>query len=279
MYEIIFLAVLGIIWIFFAVVQDLKTREIANWLNFSLIIFALGFRFFYSLFIGEFGFFYQGIYGLGIFFIIGNLFYYGRIFAGGDAKLMIALGAVLPFKDNLYENLNFLLIFLAIFLFVGAIYSLIISLWFSFRNFKSFKKEFKKQLIKLKKYYLFGLFVAILLAFLGFVIEIFLIFGVLVFVFLNLYIYAKAVDESSMIRKIKTGNLTEGDWLYKNTKVGRKTIKASWEGLNKQEIGLLKKKYKEIKIRYGIPFSPVFLISFSILIWFFWNGELRNPFW
>jgi len=279
MYEIIFLAVLGIIWIFFAVVQDLKTREIANWLNFSLIIFALGFRFFYSLFIGEFGFFYQGIYGLGIFFIIGNLFYYGRIFAGGDAKLMIALGAVLPFKDNLYENLNFFLIFLAVFLFVGAIYSLIISLWFSFRNFKSFKKEFKKQLIKLKKYYLSGLFVAILLAFLGFVIEIFLIFGVLVFVFLNLYIYAKAVDESSMIRKIKTGKLTEGDWLYKNTKVGRKTIKTSWEGLSKKEIGLLKKKYKEIKIRYGIPFSPVFLISFLILLWFFWNGELRNPFW
>ena len=143
MYEIIFLAVLGIIWIFFAVVQDLKTREIANWLNFSLIIFALGFRFFYSLFIGEFGFFYQGIYGLGIFFIIGNLFYYGRIFAGGDAKLMIALGAVLPFKESFYENLNFFLIFLAVFLFVGAIYSLITSLWFSFRNFKSFKKHEK----------------------------------------------------------------------------------------------------------------------------------------
>ena len=279
MYEIIFLAVLGIIWIFFAVVQDLRTREIANWLNFSLIIFALGFRFFYSLFNMDFGFFYQGVYGLGIFFIIGNLFYFGRIFAGGDAKLMIALGAVLPFKESFYENLNFLLIFLAIFLFVGAIYSLITSLWFSFKNFKSFKKEFRKQLIKLKKYYLLGLSIAIILAFLGFVVEIFLGLGILVFVFLNLYIYAKAVDESSMVRNIKTRKLTEGDWLYKNTRVGRKTIKASWEGLNKSDIELLKKKYKEIKIRYGIPFSPVFLISFLILIWFFWNGELRNPFW
>ena len=279
MYEIIFLAILGSIWIFFAVVQDLRTREIANWLNFSLIIFALGFRFFYSLFNMDFGFFYQGVYGLGILFIIGNLFYYGRIFAGGDAKLMIALGAVLPFKESFYENLNFLLIFLAIFLFVGAIYSLITSLWFSFKNFKSFKKEFRKQLIKLKKYYLLGLSIAIILAFLGFVVEIFLGLGILVFVFLNLYIYAKAVDESSMVRKIKTGKLTEGDWLYKNTRVGRKTIKVSWEGLNKSDIKLLKKNYKEIKIRYGIPFSPVFLISFLILVWFFWNGGLRNPFW
>jgi len=279
MYEIIFLAILAIVWIFFAVVQDLRTREIANWLNFSLIIFALGFRFFYSLFNSDFSFFYQGIFGLVVFFIIGNLFYYGRIFAGGDAKLMIALGAVLPFYNNFYENFSFFLFFLMIFLFVGAIYTLIGSLWFSLINFKAFKKEFRKQLEKLKKYYFSGLLLAILLALLGFVNGIFLSLGALIFVFLNLYIYAKAVDESSMVRNVKTGKLTEGDWLYKNVKVGKKTIKASWEGLNKKEIALLKKKYKEIKIRYGIPFSPVFLISFLILIWTFWNGKLGNPFW
>jgi Flp pilus assembly protein protease CpaA len=278
MYEIIFLSALAIVWILFAVVQDLKTREIANWLNFSLIIFALGFRFFYSLFGGEFGFFYQGIYGLGVFFIIGNLFYYGRIFAGGDAKLMIALGAILPFHNNFYDNLNFFLIFLMIFLFVGAIYTLIGSLWFTLINFKSFKKEFRKQLMKFKKYYSLGISLAVLLALLGFMDEIFLSLGVLFFVFINLYIYAKAVDESSMIRNVGTGKLTEGDWLYKNTKVGKKTIKASWEGLKKQEIRLLKKYHKKIRIRYGIPFSPVFLISFLILIWF-WKIGLRNPFW
>jgi len=278
MYEIIFLSALAIVWILFAVVQDLKTREIANWLNFSLIIFALGFRFFYSLFGGEFGFFYQGIYGLGVFFIIGNLFYYGRIFAGGDAKLMIALGAILPFHNNFYDNLNFFLIFLMIFLFVGAIYTLIGSLWFTLINFKSFKKEIRKQLMKFKKYYSLGISLAVLLALLGFMDEIFLSLGVLFFVFINLYIYAKAVDESSMIRNVGTGKLTEGDWLYKNTKVGKKTIKASWEGLKKQEIRLLKKYHKKIRIRYGIPFSPVFLISFLILIWF-WKIGLRNPFW
>jgi len=59
MLEIIFLVLLGLIWIIFAVVQDIKKKEIANWLNFSLIIFALGFRFFYSLFENSgYGFFY-----------------------------------------------------------------------------------------------------------------------------------------------------------------------------------------------------------------------------
>ena len=132
--------------------------------------------------------------------------------------------------------------------------------------------------MKFKKYYSLGISLAVLLALLGFMDEIFLSLGVLFFVFINLYIYAKAVDESSMIRNVGTGKLTEGDWLYKNTKVGKKTIKASWEGLKKQEIRLLKKYHKKIRIRYGIPFSPVFLISFLILIWF-WKIGLRNPFW
>ena len=126
MYEVIFLISLALIWIIFAVVQDLKKREIADWLNFSLIIFALGFRFFYSWFSdGDWGFFYQGLIGLGIFIAVGYLFYYGRLFAGGDAKLMIALGAVLPLSYSFYTNLNIFMGFLIIFLFVGAVYGLI----------------------------------------------------------------------------------------------------------------------------------------------------------
>ena len=75
MFEEMFLVVLGLIWIVFAMVEDLKTREIFNWVNFSLIIFALGFRFFFSLFSGEgFQFFYQGLIGLGIFFVLGIYF-------------------------------------------------------------------------------------------------------------------------------------------------------------------------------------------------------------
>ena len=124
MYEMIFLWVLALIWIIFATVQDLKIREIANWLNFSLIIFALGFRFFYSLFaLDSFVFFYQGLIGLLIFFFIGNMLYYGRMFAGGDAKLMIALGAILPFSGNFLDNLKLFTLFLLIFLFIAAFYS------------------------------------------------------------------------------------------------------------------------------------------------------------
>ena len=137
MIEVIFLFLLGFIWMSFAVIQDLKTKEIANWLNFSLIIFAIGFRFFYSLFSGNgFEFFYQGLMGLGIFFLIGNLLYYGKMFAGGDAKLMIALGAVLPLSENFFLNLAFFLTFIMIFLLVGAGYSFLTTLVLSITNSK-----------------------------------------------------------------------------------------------------------------------------------------------
>lgn len=276
--EITFLIVLALIWIAFATFQDTRTREIANWLNFSLIIFALGFRFFYSLFSESFGFFYQGLIGLGIFFILANLLYYGRFFAGGDAKLMIALGAVLPFSGSFSVNLKIFATFFLIFLFVGAIYGIATSIYFSLRNFKKFRKEFNFQLRKNKKLICLVLFLGLVIMILGFLESMFFVLGVLVFILPYLYIYAKAVDEACMVKKIKTSQLTEGDWLYKNIKVGKKTIKASWDGLKKREIKQLRKKYKVILIRHGIPFSLVFLISFLILIYFLKTG-LWNSLW
>ena len=270
--------VLALVWIAFATFQDLRTREIANWLNFSLIIFALGFRFFYSLFSESFGFFYQGLIGLGIFFILGNLLYYGRFFAGGDAKLMIALGAILPFSESFSVNLKIFACFFFIFLFVGAIYGIAMSIYFSLRNFKKFKKEFGFQLRKNKKLTYPVLFLGLVLMIFGFSESIFFVLGILVFILPYLYIYAKAVDESCMVKKIRTSQLTEGDWLYKNMKIGKKTIKASWDGLKKREIKQLRKKYKIILIRYGIPFSSVFLISFLILI-YIWKTGLWNSLW
>src|SRR3972149_8007070 len=129
MIEIVFLFVLALIWILFALVQDMRTTEIANWLNISLVIFALGFRFFYSLFFSTgFDFFYQGLIGLAIFYVLGNLLYNARMFAGGDAKLFVSLGAVLPISGNFIQNISGFLFFLLAFFVIGAIYSIIASI-------------------------------------------------------------------------------------------------------------------------------------------------------
>jgi len=278
MIEIAFLSALTLIWICFAVIQDIRTKEIANWLNFSLIIFALGFRFFYSLFtLNNFSFFYQGLIGLGIFFVLGNIFYYGKLFAGGDAKLMIALGAVLPLTNNFSSNVRIFLFFLLIFFLVGAVYTLFTSLYIGLKKFKPLKREFKIHFSKNKKIVLLSLISAILLGLAGLVFYLSLIyFAIIIFILPYIYLYAKAVDESCMIKLIPPNDLREGDWLYKDVILKGKTIRANWEGLNKKEISLLVKSKKKVLIREGVPFSPVFLISFILLLVFYkwiltWN--------
>ncbi len=268
MIEVIILLAIALVWIIFATIQDLKSREIANWLNFSLIIFALGFRFFYSLFTGtgeDFSFFIQGLIGLGIFFALGNILYYSRMFAGGDAKLMIALGVILPLYNNTLDNLKFFLIFFLAFLISGSVYGIISILYFSLKNFKPFKKELAEQFKKKKKLVFLGMFFGVISMILGLFFNFFFAFGIMLFLTPYIYLYVTAVDEACMIKNVKTKNLTEGDWLYKDVKMGKRYIKSDWDGLEKKDIRELRKRYSKVKIKQGIPFSPVFLISYIII--------------
>ena len=281
MYEVIFLWALALVYIIFAVIQDFKTREIANWLTFSLIIFALGFRLFYSMFSNDgFQFLFSGLIGLGIFFVLGNLLYYVKFFAGGDAKLMISLGTILPIFPILSSNIQSFFDFFLIFLIAGFLYILGSSIYFGIKNFKQFKKEFARQLKKNKRLMFAVLSLSIIMEILGFLQPIFFIVGILIFFTSNLFLYTKSVDEACMVKKVKTKDLQEGDWLYSNVKIGKENIKAKWEGLSKKEIRELRKKVLQTKIRQGIPFCLVFLISFVVFVLMnIFNIRLWNPFW
>jgi prepilin signal peptidase PulO-like enzyme (type II secretory pathway) len=60
-------------------------------------------------------------------------------------------------------------------------------------------------------------------------------------------------------------------------KIGKKIIEPSWEGLTKEELKLIKKKLKIVKIRQGIPFVPVFFIAFLVLF-YLWKTGLWSSF-
>jgi Flp pilus assembly protein protease CpaA len=270
MFKEVFLIVLGLVWISFAVFEDLKKREIANWLNLSLIVFALGFRFFYSLFFGlengeGFMFLWQGLIGFGAFFLLGNIFYYSKLFAGGDANLMIALGAVLPFSLNIHENLSLGILFLLLFLLWGAIYGIIWSIYLGFKNRKNFKKDFLRRVRKSKKILYVCLLLGIVFLILSFLETSFIFLAIFVFILPYFWFLAKSLDDVSMVKLVKPGKLTVGDWLYKDVRVGKTLIKSNWNGLTEKDIKLLKKQKKLIKVRYGIPYAPVFFLAFLTL--------------
>lgn len=267
----LFLIVIAFIWVIVAVIQDFKRREVANWVNFSLIIFALTYRLFYSIFSSSWSFFIQGAIGFLIFLVLGNIFYYSRIFAGGDAKLFIALGSVLPFSLIFKENLQIFIVFIFAFMVLGGIYGLIYSFFMLFKNRKQFSKVFKVEVKKRKSLFLISIIFAVILLIVVLFLQIKTLFFLpLIFLFFPLmYIYAKALEECMSV-EVKTSNLTEGDWLYENIKVKGKIIKATWDGLTKKDIELLKKYKKNVRIKQGIPFTPSFLLAFIfiVLLWY-----------
>ncbi len=270
MEEYYFLFVLAFIWIIFAVFQDSKTREISNWLNFSLIAFVLAYRIFYSIYFNNVSFFLFGLGGVSLFVFMGYISYYGKLFAGGDAKLLMGLGGILPYQnlmDYLYIGMGFIfLLFL-----VGAIYTLIYSGFLVAINWKKFVREFKKLISKSKIYFYFSVLIFLTLIFLIFNFQNSLfIFSFLILSLMHpLYIYSKAIEISCMIKLTSPNKLTEGDWLEKDVKIGNKFIKKSVHGLSKKDIEFLKKTKKKVWIKNGIPFSPAFLIAFLIMVFFF----------
>lgn len=261
-FEVMFLFLLALLWIIFACVQDLKTTEISTWLNFSLAIIALAFRFLYSLFeLGDFSFFYQGFWGLLIFFALGNILYYSKMFAGGDARLMYALGAILPISNDFFLNVQNYIFFLFLFLLVGAIYGILVVIYFGIRNFSKLKIEYKKQFKQRKRMTILATAFSILFLFLSFYNIYFVYFAGFLFFLPYFYLYVKSVDEACMVKKVKPSKLMLGDWLYRDVEVGNKKIKANWDGLGEDDIKMLEKK-KFVWIRTGVQFAPVFLVSF-----------------
>ncbi|MEK6890093.1 MAG: prepilin peptidase [Nanoarchaeota archaeon] len=269
MYEYLFLFAVALIWMIFASVQDLKVREVANWLNFSLVSIALAYRLFYSIGVENYTFFLSGILGVLVFFLISQAFYYGKVFGGGDAKLLVGMGAVLPF-NSLNEFLLQGSFFLLLLFSVGAVYSLIASVMFAFKNknkfFKSFMKFFKE--FDWRFYGLLFLFVFGIVSY-GYKVSYGLIFAAVLLTLALLFIYLRAVDKSCMLVYVKPKDLREGDWIGEEIVIKGKEIGNSVHGLSLEEIKKLLKRGKSVLIKQGVPFVPVFLIAYIITLFFF----------
>jgi Flp pilus assembly protein protease CpaA len=271
MEEYIFLFILAGIWLIFGTIQDIRTREVANWLNFSLIAIALAYRLFYSVVYNKPEFFIYGLAGVVLFFGLANLFYYGKVFGGGDAKLLIGLGAIFPFENFLGLISQSAFFIIALFTF-GSIWGILYSGYLSITKRDNFKKEFKKIAKSRKRFYLVFSFLILILNFVGYNFHnersLFYL-GILISSFPWIYLYLKAVEKGCLIVLVKPDKLTEGDWIERDIKVNGKWIRKNVHGLNKRDIILLRRAKKSIWIKEGIPFVPAFLLAYIIMALFF----------
>lgn len=243
-----------IIWLFAASLTDLKKREVADWLSFSLIAIAIAVRASESIIQWSYVPILTSVAGVAVFFILSNALYYGKLFAGGDVKLMTSLGAVLPSFS-----------FLSNILVAGSVYGIFYSIALAAIH----RKRFCAKLKSYKSHILISALIS--LAFLaGYMLSsdfILLMIAAFAFLFPSLFIFVNAVEKSSLIQKVGPEKLTEGDWLLRDVKVRGKVIKAGFDGLSKSDIAFLKKSKKRVYVKYGIPFIPVFLIAFVLTAW------------
>ncbi len=252
-------------WLFFggiivACMQDLKRREVDNWLNLLLLISGFVYVFYEAVLSGNSGMVFHAGFLLVVMFIVMNLFYYGRVFAGGDAKLLFAMTAFF-LGATFYGSLTNVGIFCLFLMVSGSFYGLFYSgvLWW--KNRKKVNAEMGKLLAKNR--WLVGIvLVSGVLMILGVKSFLFFLVGVLLFIFPFLYLFAKGLENVSMVREVSGLELREGDWLVHDVAVGsRKVIRADWDGLSLEDIELLKGRRK-VLIKEGLPFVPAFLIAF-----------------
>jgi len=91
----IILLTIAFIALILASITDIKTREVPDWLNFSLIFVGLGVRLIYSSITFDWIYSLEGVLGLGVGVAIAYLMFYAGQWGGGDSKLLMGLGALI----------------------------------------------------------------------------------------------------------------------------------------------------------------------------------------
>lgn len=274
------LLILASLAIIIALISDIKTKEIPDFLSYSLIISGLSIRFLHAYTFNNYNYLTTAITNLAIFFIIGSLMYYTKQWGGGDAKLLMALSVLSATYPNFLLNyfkpaLEFfsfpVTIFINIIL-VGAFYNTFYSIILSIKHRKEFVKEFRKIYHNIKTTRILFSILLLLLMLLYIITEkepfqlCILIFFLAFLALFYLWIFTKTVEKSCMYKTIPISKLVEGDWVTKNIIYKGKCIyKKSLIGITKSQIEKIKKtNIKKVEIKEGIIFTPAFFIGFIL---------------
>lgn len=274
---------LVLIYLIVATISDIKTQEIPDSLNYSFIAIGLFIYLIKTITTGDSAYILASGLTLIAFLIIGNLMYYTKQWGGGDLKLLMGLGALLPlYPSIILENFPIrgtsylgLDLFLNILL-VGSAYALLFAIYLGIKNrkqfSKTFKEEYNKKKVKVREKIFWTLIILVnLLSFFFFstnILKLFVLSMSILFLLLNyLLIAVKSIEDISMYLTISTKKLREGDAITKELKSHDKILyQPSIHGVTKKQILEIQKHFDKVEIKNGIAFAPSFLIGTIITL-------------
>lgn len=255
---------------------DIRTMEVPDWLNFTGIAAGLGIHLIFSTQQWNYWPILSSVIGLALAFGIACLMFYTGQWGGGDAKLLMAMGAIIGFQpDKLSSGTSFLINLV----FIGGAWGLIWTTMLALKNRKTFWKTFKTIIYQqpYKKMRILSMITAAILITTSFVMKTMqlelITLALISYTLCYLSIFIKATEQSSMHKWITPDKLTEGDWLLRAVKHGKQKIMPEKLGLTKTQVKQIQKLYsqkkiKKVLVKYGIPFAPAFLFAFiATIIW------------
>lgn len=194
-----------------------------------------------------------------------------RQWGGGDAKLLMGVGAIIGLSgDNLLFGQFLILLVLC-----GAAYGLLWTAGLALIHRKQFLPAFKARIRTRKVHRMRIALVAsgiLSLAAIMFVpLEAKLLLGtIMLFLYLAVYswVFTKTVEETVLLKEYPVTKLTEGDWVTHEVKVGRRIIVPEGStGITKEQIALLQNSpVRKVTVKEGIPFVPGFTLAFLALL-------------
>jgi len=234
--------VIASLLLFVASVWDLHSREVPDWVSYTLIgsmfCIALYNQQYYSILAGV------------LLFVIGWLMVYGSVWGGADAKLLPVFAMVsVPFSLEYY-------LILPILFTVGAVYGI---LWVGIISLLKFKKLYA-WLNTQSKYWV------ILLLFLASSFFVNWMLGSLLLLLVSFTVLTSFLNTVEFVQNVTFNKVVPGDWLAEPIKVGHHSFNGLVTEKDCRKIHLLgfQGELTTVDIRYGIPFVPAFFLTYVL---------------
>lgn len=259
-----------------AAIYDLKTTEIPDEIPYIMIAIGLLFFGYQSYLIWDYNPILNSlIAGLGL-LAFGFLMYYTGQWGGGDAKLLSAIGFLIPQTPQMFPQLFFpfpVSYLINVFL-VGAAYMIIYSIVLAILNRKiiaAFSKDVKasSKVILIGSVILFTLFFGInsfLIKYLQLTFDFSMVFTnslIPLAATVGLFViwkFAKNVETVGFRKRIPVSHLKVGDVLN-DSKL--------WEGITEKELKSIKRSGKKfVIVKEGIRFGPSFVLALLFTLYY-----------
>ncbi len=245
-------------------IYDLKTSDMLDPVGYAMIALGIGLHAYESFVTGNWFVLEWCLAVTALFFLFSLCMYHRGCWGGGDGEMLVAYGALLPFGYGSPSLAFPLLLFLNVFV-VGAVYSVIYSLYRICGEKKLRKKLAEEMEGFAHMFFLAAIFFALSLALLisrNIFWNLPLILALLI-LYKPAIAFSKFVESRVFLKRISTKFLKPGDVLGEDIATLNLSSRLV-RGLSKEEVRKIRRVRKYVVVKDGVRFIPVFPLALLV---------------